>query len=169
MHNCRPFICRPHPLSKGIFIGSSYLHTRELSAVAQIWGDLAREIYVCHSGGFRSSTRSTKPCTLHRSSEKIQVSLNYSRAYQINPQNSSERSHRVSKEPLPNSRFFERALLSLWLKKLKGCARISRPSLCPVTREQSEKTLQHRSISSVTFDGPGTLQCSECSVCCSST
>jgi hypothetical protein len=49
----------------------------------------------------------------------IRVSLNYSRAYQINPQNNSERSHRVSEKTLHNSRLFERPLLSLWLKKLK--------------------------------------------------
>jgi hypothetical protein len=33
------------------------------------------------------------------------------------------------KNTLHNSRFFERALLSLWLKKLKGCGRFSSPSL----------------------------------------
>jgi hypothetical protein len=54
-------------------------------------------------------------------------------SHQINPQNNSERSHRGSKNR-HNSRLFERALLLLWLKKLKGCTRFCASSLrflCP--------------------------------------
>jgi hypothetical protein len=119
------FCCKPHAQPQSYFvivlIEDDYIHTPHRD---QLFNRA-------------QSTRTLKPCALHRSSEKIDfsalriihVSLNYSRACQINPQNNSERSHRRSKKALHNSHLFERALLSLWLKKLKGCARFSSPSL----------------------------------------